>query len=175
MSKPVPRNPAFAESVRDSFARQSFMTTLGAELTAIEPGYCEIQLPYRADLCQQHGYLHAGVTTTLADNAAGYAAFSLMPVNASVLTVEFKINLLAPALGERLIARGRVRRSGKTMSVVQADVYALQNGAEKHVALMLATMICLHDTPDRAPVGGPAMVASGGQGVSRDRESKSQA
>jgi uncharacterized protein (TIGR00369 family) len=148
MTRLIASDPAYAERVRASFGRQSFMTTLGAELVRVEPGQCEIHLPYRADLCQQHGYIHAGVTTTLADNAAGYAAYSLMPANSAVLTVEFKVNLLAPAVGERLIARAHVRRSGKTISVVHADVFAVQGGKEKLVAVMLATMMCLPETPD---------------------------
>jgi len=152
MTRLTPSDPAFAERVRDSFARQSFMTTLGAELVRVEPGSCEIQLPYREDLCQQHGYIHAGVTTTLADNAAGYAAYSLMPADSSILTVEFKVNLLAPALGERPIARAHVRRAGKTISVVHSEVFAQQDGREKLVALMLATMMCLPATAER-PIG----------------------
>jgi uncharacterized protein (TIGR00369 family) len=98
----TPANPNFAARVRDSFARQRFMATIGAELTAVEPGRCEIRLPYREDLTQQHAFFHGGVIGTLADNAAGYAAFSLMPADASVLTVEYKLNLLAPGTGEAL-------------------------------------------------------------------------
>ncbi len=98
MSEPMkPRDPDWEVKVRDSFARQSLMQTIGAKIAALAPGTCEIELPYRRDLCQQHGFLHAGITTTIADSAAGYAAFSLMPPGASVLTVEFKVNFMAPA------------------------------------------------------------------------------
>ena len=96
-----PQDPDFAAKVRDSFARQRVMDTIGAELTRVDPGLVEIELPHREDLTQQHGYLHAGITTTIADSAGGYACFSLMPPKASVLTVEYKVNLLAPAAGER--------------------------------------------------------------------------
>lgn len=149
MARPTPLDPDFAQRVRDSFGRQPFMRTIGAELTDVAPGRCTIELPFREDLCQQHGFLHAGVTGTLADNAAGYAAYSLMPADSSVLTIEFKMNLLAPAVGERLIARAEVKRSGKTITVVQAEVSAVKDGHEKPVAMMQATMMCLHNAPDR--------------------------
>ena len=137
--------------MRASFGRQRFMTWLGATLERVQPGHCTMRVRVREDFGQQHGYVHAGVTTALADSAAGYAAFSLFPGNSSVLTVEFKINLLAPADGEELIARARVIRPGKTVTVVQSEVFALQAGAEKHVASMQGTMICLHNAPDARP------------------------
>jgi uncharacterized protein (TIGR00369 family) len=149
MSELKPRDPAWEAKVRDSFARQSLMQTIGARIAALAPGRCEIELPYRRDLCQQHGYLHAGITTTIADSAAGYAAYSLMPPGASVLTVEFKVNLMAPAAGERFLARGSVVRPGRTLMVVETEVAALENGQEKPIAQMLATMMCLEGTPDR--------------------------
>lgn len=152
MSAFKPRDPGWDEKVRASFARQTVMQTIGARIAALRPGFCEIELPYRRELCQQHGFLHAGITTTIADSAAGYAAFSLMPPGASVLTVEFKVNLLAPAAGERFLARGSVIKPGRTLTVVEAEVVAVQAG-EKPVAQLLATMMCLEDKPD-APMGG---------------------
>jgi uncharacterized protein (TIGR00369 family) len=149
MSGNEPRDPGWEAKVRDSFARQTVMQTIGARILALSPGRCEIELPYRRDLCQQHGYLHAGITTTIADSAAGYAAYSLMPPGASVLTVEFKVNLLAPAAGERFVARGAVVRPGRTLLVVETEVAAQQNGQEKPIAQMLATMMCLEGRSDR--------------------------
>jgi uncharacterized protein (TIGR00369 family) len=148
MSELKPRDPAWEDKVRDSFARQTLMHTIGARIAALSPGRCEIELPYRRDLCQQHGYLHAGISTTIADSAAGYAAFSLMPPGASVLTVEFKVNFMAPAAGERFLARGSVVRPGRTLMVVETEVAAVENGQEKPIAQMLATMMCLEATPD---------------------------
>lgn len=133
----------FRARVRDDFARQGFMRLLGAEITRVEAGECDIALATRPDFTQQHGYVHAGVTTALADTAAGYAAFTLMPPGSSVLTVEFKQNLMNPAKGERLVARGKVEKSGRTLTVVRADVVAVSGGEETAVATMLATMICL--------------------------------
>ena len=153
MSAFKPRDPAWDTKVRDSFARQTVMNTIGARISAVRPGFCEIELPYRADLCQQHGFLHAGMTTTIADSAAGYAAFSLMPPGSSVLTVEFKVNLMAPAAGERFFARGNVIKPGRTLTVVDAEVLAVGKDGEKAVAKMLATMMCLEDKSD-APERG---------------------
>ncbi|MBA2693945.1 MAG: PaaI family thioesterase [Rubrobacter sp.] len=124
------------------------MKTIGAELADIGPGFCEIHLPFREDLCQHDGFLHAGATTTIADNAAGFAAYTLMPENSSVLSVEFKINLLRPAIGERLIARAKVQKPGRNISVVSAEVFAVKDGEEKTVAIMLATMACLPGESD---------------------------
>lgn len=140
-------NPEFEARVRGSFARQQVMRTLGAELVAMEPGGVTIELPFRSDLTQQHGFIHAGVISTIADSACGYAAFTLMPSEAAVLTVEFKINLLAPAGGERFIARGRVVRSGRTLSTCAADVVAVENDKERLVATMLATVMTVLDRP----------------------------
>jgi uncharacterized protein (TIGR00369 family) len=144
-----PRDPDWDAKVRASFARQTVMDTIGARISALSPGMCEIELPYRRDLCQQHGYLHAGVTTMIADSAAGYAAFSLMPKNASVLTVEFKVNLMAPAAGERFLARGTVIKPGRTLFVAEAEVLAEEKGERKSVARMLATMMCLEGKADQ--------------------------
>lgn len=139
-----PRNPSFAEEIKQSFAKQTIMSLIGAELSRVEPGVVEIMLPYRADLAQQHGYLHAGIVTTIADSACGYAAYSLMPPNSEVLSVEFKVNLLRPAKGEVFLATAEVIKSGKTLTVVRADVFGLdQSGRRELVATMLGTMMCL--------------------------------
>jgi uncharacterized protein (TIGR00369 family) len=127
----------FERRVRDDFARQAFMTLIGASVVRVAEGEVEIALPFRGDLVQQNGVLHAGVLAAIADSACGYAALSLMPEESNVLSVEFKINLLAPAAGERFIARARVLRPGKTLTVTTADVLA----DAKLVATMLATMI----------------------------------
>lgn len=138
------RNPSFAEEIHQSFAKQTVMSLIGAELTRVEPGIIEITLPYRADLAQQHGYLHAGIVTTIADSACGYAAYSLMPVNSEVLSVEFKVNLLRPAKGETFSAIGEVIKAGKTLTVVRADVFGVDREGQRNlVATMLGTMMCL--------------------------------
>lgn len=133
--------------VRASFDRQRVMITLGATLLRVEPGTAEIRLPYRAELTQQHGFLHAGIVATIADSACGYAAFSLMPPDAAVLTIEYKINLMAPAHGEAFTARGRVLRAGKTVTVCQAEVHALRDGSEHLVATLLATVMTVRERP----------------------------
>ncbi len=138
-----PSNPRFAEEIRSSFAKQGIMRLIGAELDRVEPGMVEIRLPYRADLTQQHGYLHAGIVTTIADSACGYAAFSLMPADSDVLSVEFKINLLRPAQGQNFLARAEVVKSGKTLTVVQADVFAVSDQGNRLIATMQGTIICL--------------------------------
>ena len=139
-----PRNPAFAEEIKQSFTKQTIMGLIGAELSRIEPGVIEITLPYRADLAQQHGYLHAGIVTTIADSACGYAAYSLMPPNSEVLSVEFKVNLLRPAKGEKFLAVAEVVKAGKTLTVVRADVFGVDGEEQRElVATMLGTMICL--------------------------------
>lgn len=138
-----PRNPSFAEEIKQSFAKQTIMKLIGAELTRVEPGIIEIALPHRADLVQQHGYLHAGIVTTIADSACGYAAFSLMPPGSEVLSVEFKVNLLRPAQGEKFLARAEVIKSGRTLSVVRADVFGLNHEERALIATMLGTMIRL--------------------------------
>jgi len=141
--KHTPRNPTFSEEIKQSFKQQTIMGLIGAELTRIEPGIIEITLPYRPDLAQQHGYLHAGIVTTIADSACGYAAFSLMPPNSEVLSVEFKVNLLRPAKGETFSALAEVVKAGKTLTVVRADVFGIEEGRRDLVATMLGTMICL--------------------------------
>jgi uncharacterized protein (TIGR00369 family) len=139
----LPRNPTFADEIAQSFSKQTIMRLIGAELSRVEPGLIEITLPYRADLAQQHGYLHAGIVTTIADSACGYAAYSLMPQNSEVLSVEFKVNLLRPAKGETFSAVAEVVKSGKTLTVVRADVFAIDQDRPDLIATMLGTMICL--------------------------------
>jgi len=139
-----PRNPAFAEEIKQSFARQTMMDFIGAHLSRVDPGIVEITLPYRPDMTQQHGYLHAGIVTTIADTACGYAAYSLMPPNSEVLSVEFKVNLLRPAKGEKFVAIAEVIKAGKTLTVVRADVFGVNHEQQRElVATMLSTMICL--------------------------------
>lgn len=144
-----PANPAFAARVARSFARQGFMAFLGAALTRVEPGFCEIQLAHRPQLTQQHGFFHAGVVGALADNSGGYAGFSLLPADASILTVEYKLDLLAPAQGERLAARGRVLKAGRSIITARCQVFALEQGREKLVAHCLMTLMALAGRSDR--------------------------
>jgi uncharacterized protein (TIGR00369 family) len=137
-------NPTFADAVAQSFAKQPIMNLIGARLGLVEPGIVEILLPFRQELTQQNGYLHAGVVTTIADSACGYAAFSLMPEGSSVLSVEFKVNLLRPARGESFVARAEVIKAGRTLSVTRADVFAVHKDSERElVATMQGTMICV--------------------------------
>src|SRR5688572_13347713 len=139
-----PLNPSFAEEVERSFARQPIMKLIGARLSLVEAGVVEITLPYRADLAQQDGYLHAGVVTMIADSACGYAAYSLMPEDSKVLSVEFKVNLLRPAQGVTFAARAEVIKAGKTLTVARADVFGIaEDAGRKLVATMQGTMICL--------------------------------
>lgn len=147
-SSTVTRNAHFEQAVRTSFAGQQLMATIGARLTRVGAGEIEIRVPFRPELTQQHGFLHAGVVTSALDSACGYAAFSLMPEGAGVLTLEFKTNLLAPARGQELIARGHVVRAGRTITVCQADASMVVDGAEKPVATMLATIMTVRDRPD---------------------------
>ena len=144
-------NPAFADEVRQSFAKQSIMGLIGGTLTRVEPGVVEITLPYRADLTQQDGYVHAGIVTTIADSACGYAAYSLMPPESDVLAVEFKVNLLRPAKGDLFVARAEVIKPGRTLTVVRADVFAVSGDDERQlVASMQGTMMRLPRRAERA-------------------------
>jgi uncharacterized protein (TIGR00369 family) len=143
-----PRDPDFASRIRESFSRQGLMATLGAELSDIRPGYCEVRLPYRDGLSQQHGFFHAGATGAIADSAGGYAAYTLMGAGDSVLSVEYKVNLLAPARGDLLVARGRVLRAGRTLTVSQVEVAVRRDGVENRCATMLQTLMRLTDRPD---------------------------
>ncbi|MFJ1455590.1 PaaI family thioesterase [Nocardia sp. N2S4-5] len=142
-------DPEVRARIRESFERQGLMRHLGARLTHIAPGRVHIALPNRPEVSQQHGYVHAGATSAIADSAGGYAAFTLFPENASVLTVEYKINLLAPAAGEYLAADGEVVKSGRTLTVCRLEVYGVQEDRRALVATGQQTVICLTDTPDR--------------------------
>ena len=135
--------------MRASFARQSLMATLGARLAHVAPGEVDVELAFDDRLTQQHGYLHAGALTAALDSACGYAALTLMPEEAAVLTVEFKVNLLAPAAGERFVARGRVVRAGRTLTVCRGDAGAFAGDEERHVATMTATMMALGPRDER--------------------------
>lgn len=136
-----PQDAAFERRVRESFARQQVMRLIGARLSRVEAGAVDITLPFRQDLTQQNDFIHAGIITTIADSACGYAAYTLMPAEASVLSVEFKVNLLRPAAGELFVAEGRVIKAGATLTVTRADVYARADVTRNLVATMLATMI----------------------------------
>jgi uncharacterized protein (TIGR00369 family) len=144
-----PKDADFERRVRDSFARQALMRTIGADLMRVEPGRVEIVLPFRIDLTQQHGYLHAGITSTIADSAGGYSGYSLFPAESSVLTVEFKINLLAPAAGERFIALGEVVKPGRTLTICRLEVAAITGEQRTLIAIGQQTLICLEGLPDR--------------------------
>ena len=132
------RDPDFEGRVRENFEQQRVMQLIGAKLGAVEPGVVEIAVPFRDDLTQQDGYIHAGIVTTILDSACGYAAYTLMPAGSSVLSVEFKVNLLAPAKGTTIKARAEVKRAGRTLTVCSADALA----DDSLCATMLATMIC---------------------------------
>src|SRR5215470_6152828 len=139
-----PANPDFKKAVRESFTEQRVMSLIGAELSTIAAGVVEISLPFRSDLTQQDGFLHAGIITTIADSAAGYAAYTMMPAGSRVLSVEFKVNLMRPARGETFVARAEVVKPGRTLSVVRADVFAISaDGKKEMVATMQGTMMCL--------------------------------
>ena len=140
----APADPRFAVRVRESFARQKAMALIGARLTLVEPGRVAIELPFRDDLTQQKGFVHGGILGMIADTACGYAAFSLMPAGCSLVTVEYKINILSPARGS-LVAQGEVVRPGRTLTVARGEVYARDG---KHVATMQQTLMMLADTPD---------------------------
>ena len=141
----APADPRFAERVRESFGRQKAMAFIGAALTVVEPGYVEIALPFRNELTQQKGFVHGGILGMIADTACGYCAFSLMPAGCSLVTVEYKINILTPARGS-LVAKGQVVKSGRTLTVARAEVYSED---DKHVASMQQTLMMLAGSPDR--------------------------
>jgi uncharacterized protein (TIGR00369 family) len=138
-------DPHFAARIRESFGRQKAMALIGASLARVEAGEVEVALPWRDDLTQQKGFVHGGVIGMIADTACGYSAFSLMPVGGSLVTVEYKMNILKPGRGA-LVARGKVIRPGRTLTVARAEVYA-DDGS--HVATMLQTLMALPGTPDR--------------------------
>jgi uncharacterized protein (TIGR00369 family) len=142
----ISEDPNYAERVRASFGRQRVMALLGAQLRTVDPGRTEIVLPFREELSQQHGFIHAGIVTTIADSACGYAALSLMPSGVGVLTIEFKVNLLNPAAGVRFVARGTVVKPGRTLMVCTGDVTAeREDGTARPVALMQATIMVIRD------------------------------
>ena len=139
-----PRNPDWEAAVRDSFARQKVMRLIGAEMGVLAPGHCEIRLPFRDDLTQQNSFFHAGITGTIVDSAGGYAGLTLMPAGADVLTVEFKLNLLAPADGDLLVAEGQGLKSGRNLVITRGEVYAIRNGKATHCATMQQTLMTMH-------------------------------
>jgi uncharacterized protein (TIGR00369 family) len=137
----------FEARLRESFARQAAMRTIGAEIAHVAPGEVDLRMGYREDLTQQHGFIHAGIISALADSACGYAAYTLMPPDAGVVSVEFKLNLMAPAAGESFVARARVKKAGRTVTVCTADVFALRDGAERPIAAMQGTFMTLRERP----------------------------
>jgi uncharacterized protein (TIGR00369 family) len=145
----VPQDPGYAARVQASFDRQNAMRLIGARLMMIAPGACTIELPYRDDLTQQHGYIHAGIVSTIADSAGGYAGFTLFPVDASVLTVEYKLNLIAPAAGERIVAEALVVKAGKTLVITRGEVYAERGASRTLCAIMQQTLMVMAGKPDR--------------------------
>ena len=148
MSKFDKANPETINKVRESFNRQEFMHFIGARLTVLKDGYCEIELDHKKELSQQHGFFHAGIIGSLADNAAGYAAFSKMEQDSSILSVEFKINLMSPGDGEKLIAKAYVIKHGRTLTVCRSDVYIVKDAVEKLCAASQTTLIELKNRKD---------------------------
>jgi uncharacterized protein (TIGR00369 family) len=143
-----PKDPDCADRVRASFQRQAAMLTIGATLVRVEPGEAFIELPWSQSLTQQHGFLHAGIVATALDSACGYAAFSLMPADAAVLTVEYKINLLAPAKGQRFRMEGMVIKPGRTVTVAEGRAFAMDDGREKLIATMACTLMAVFGRDD---------------------------
>ena len=131
------------EKVRTSFHKQAAMKTIGVEISSIDPGKVGLVFGHHEALTQQHGYIHAGIVTTVLDSACGYAALSLMPANSEVLTVEFKTNLLAPAMGDRYLAIGHVKKSGRTITVSEGELFAITDKSEKLAATMTGTLMCM--------------------------------
>ena len=140
-----PKYPDYQEKVKKSFADQAVMKTIGASIEAIGAGEIEIEFPYQSSLTQQNGFIHAGIVSTVLDSACGYAAFSLMPEDASVLTIEFKINLLSPAKGDRFRGYGKVKKAGRTISVAEAELYAFSDQGKKLVATMVGTLMAINN------------------------------
>lgn len=139
------KDPRFAEKVARSFARQKLMTIIGASISSIAPGTVRVDMPYNNDLTQQHGFLHGGIVAAIADSACGYAALTLIPADAAVLTVEYKINFLSPAFGDKFYVIGHVKKAGNTLTYTTADVIAVTGEAEKTVAALVATMMTVKD------------------------------
>ena len=140
-NEPTPRNPDYQRVIRESFNKQGIMAHIGAEVGEIAPGHCEIRLPYSDDLSQQHGFFHGGVIGTIADSAGGYAAFTLMEDGDGILTVEYKLNLIAPADGDMLIAHGHVVKAGRSLSVCTTEVDVIKNGNVTTCAVMQQTLM----------------------------------
>jgi len=144
-----PAFAGYAARVRASFARQGAMALIGAEVVDVAPGYCALALAPRPETSQQHGYVHAGILATLADSAGGYAGYTLFPEDSSVLTVEYKLNLLAPAQGERIVAEGFVVKPGRTLAITRGEIHAEHGGARSLVAIRQQTLMVMHGRPDR--------------------------
>jgi uncharacterized protein (TIGR00369 family) len=150
-----PKTADFEARCRDSFSRQPFMAHLGAKLVAVRPGFVEIRMAHRPELRQQHGYFHGGSIASALDSAAGYAAFSLMPADSTILTVEYKLNFVNPGEGAELIARGQVIKPGRTLTIVQADAFVPHQGGERIVATSIQTLMAIPrkaDAPGMKPV-----------------------
>lgn len=145
--KPPP-DPEWEARVRASFRRQPFMALIGAEIAKLAPGLCTLTLAHKRELTQQRGFLHGGVVGALADSAMGYAAYSLMPANSSPLTVEYKINLLSPAIGQRFRAEGRIVRAGRTLTIAESDVFAETADGDVAIARVTSTLICMQGVSD---------------------------
>ena len=148
MSQFIVRNKDYVTRVRESFARQGFMNYLGAKITNIRPGTVEIEVSNSNNLTQQHGFFHGGVIGTIADNAGGYSSFTLMAAADSILTIEYKLNIMSPADGDKLIARGKVLRPGHIITTSQSDIFVVRNGKEKLCATMLGTFMTMKNTSD---------------------------
>lgn len=151
MTSPGPADTGFEARIRDSFSRMGLMAAIGARLTRVAPGEVDIDMPVRGDVTQQHGYVAAGIVTAIVDTACGYAAMSLMPAGSNVLTVEYKVNFLSPARGERLLAQARVVKSGRTLTVCAGDVYVLDDNKRRTVATMLGTMVAVAAGAEHLP------------------------
>ena len=143
-----PKDPDYAAKAQASFARQGAMRLIGASLDTLTPGYCAISLVPRAELTQQHGYVHAGIVSLIVDTAGGFAGFTLFPAGSSVLTVEFKLNLVAPAEGDLLVAEGHVVRPGRTLVITRGEVHGIRDGQRTLVAIMQQTLMVMHGKPD---------------------------
>lgn len=143
-----PPDPDYAARCRASFGRQQAMRLIGARMSNVQPGLVDIELAYRDDLTQQKGYIHGGIVGMIADSACGYAAYSLMPASSSLVTVEYKINLLAPAVGEMMLAHGEVLKAGRRLTITRGDVYARKAGNSVHVAAVQQTLMMLPETSD---------------------------
>jgi len=142
-----PSDPNFARRVREAFAGQAMLASLGVEFCRIEPGFCELQLPYREDISQNHGYFHGGAIATLADVSGGFAGWSLLPEGMWIVTVEYKTNIVAPGRGERLIGRGRVVRAGRSLTTTEIEILAVENGRETLCATALQTLMAVQAQP----------------------------